>query len=221
MNRMNVFGGIALLGFGIAAVMAGREDAGNQARDSSPPIAQKAHKAPIAPNVYDPYQRGKGYEKTFQTWGHRGVDRIQKLREAAAETVSLNPKCDAVELSELSAGRSSPPDHPVVFVDCANMERFYLSESDTRTGVRSEMEKGATFSSASLVQKCTDAVRARLNIPASFDRSIWSVSDRQGTSGNRVVEFDFEAKNRLGGTLPASARCIMTTQGNFEVEIIE
>jgi len=64
-------------------------------------------------------------------------------------------------------------------------------------------------------------VKARLNLPSTFDRNFFSVSDYQGTSGNRVVEFKFTAKNAFGAELPASARCIMTTQGQFEVNIIE
>lgn len=177
--------------------------------------------APIDPGVYEPYKREQGWEKTFARWGDEGVARIQRLREAAAATVARDPKCDAVELSEISDSRSTPPDSPMVYVDCTNGERFYLGESDVGSTVSSEMEKGAGFSSADLIRQCTDAVRARLNLPASFDQKIWSVSDRQGTSGNRVVEFDFEAKNYLGATLPAQARCIMTTQGQFEVTVIE
>lgn len=177
--------------------------------------------APIDPGVYEPYKREQGWEKTFARWGDEGVARIQRLREAAAETVASNPKCDSVELSEISDSRSTPPDTPTVYVDCANGERFYLSESDVGGTVSTEMEKGARFSSADLIRQCTDAVRARLNLPASFDQNMWSVSDRQGTSGNRVVEFDFEAKNYLGATLPAQARCIMTTRGQFEVTVIE
>ncbi len=177
--------------------------------------------APIDPGVYEPYKREQGWEKTFARWGDEGVARIQRLREAAAESVASNPKCDSVELSEISDSRSTPPTMPVVYVDCTNGERFYLGESDVGGTVLTELEKGARFSSAELIRLCTDAVRARLNLPASFDQNMWSVSDRQGTSGNRVVEFDFEAKNYLGATLPAQARCIMTTQGQFEVTVID
>lgn len=177
--------------------------------------------ASIDPGVYSPYTRESGYNKTIDRWGNAGVARIQRLREAAATTVALNPKCDGVEISELSDNRSTAPDRPVVFVDCLNGERFYLSEADVGSSVSSEIEKGSLYSSADLIQRCTESVRARLNIPASFDQSFFSVSERQGTSGNRVVEFDFKAQNRLGLSLPAQARCIMTTQGQFEVTIIE
>ncbi|WIA54308.1 hypothetical protein N6H05_14675 [Sphingobium sp. WTD-1] len=183
--------------------------------------AQRVGAAPIDPGVYSPYVRENGWQKTFAKWGDAGVRRIQKLREAAAETVAQNPKCDAVELSEISDQRSAPPDSPVVYVDCRNSERFYLSEADVGGQLSSEKEKGSRFSSAELISRCTSEVKSRLNLPSTFDRDFFSVSDRQGTSGNRVVEFTFEAKNALGLTLPASARCVMTTQGQFEVEINE
>jgi hypothetical protein len=188
---------------------------------SNATTSSRAEPAPIDPGVYVPYKREQGFEKTFAKWGEEGVLRVQKLREGAAETVANNPQCDAVELAELSDSRSFPPDHPVVFVDCRNSQRFYLSEDDVGGSVATEMEKGARFSSSELISRCTDEVTSKLNLPSTFDRDLFSVSDRQGTSGNRVVEFTFEAKNGLGLTLPASARCIMTTQGRFEVNIIE
>lgn len=191
--------------------------------DATPPPAtpDSAHPSPIDPGVYEPYRRDKGWSKTFAKWGDKGVARIQKLREAAALTASKNPACDGVELSEISDARSTPPNNPVVYVDCTNGERFYLGESDVGGEVSTELAKGARFSSADLIRRCTEEVKARLSLPATFDQSMFSASDRQGTSGNRVINFDFEAKNRLGLTLPARAECIMTTGGHFEVSIIE
>lgn len=190
----------------------GDEPASNDQNRTSP--------APIDPSVFQPYTRDQ-FPKAFAAWGVDGIRRVQTLREGAAKSAAANPKCDAVEIAELSDSRSSPPDSPVVFVDCRNGERFYLSESDVGRNLSTEAEKGARFSSAALIERCTNEVRARLNIPASFDPSIWSISDRQGTSGNRVVEFNFKAKNAYGMQLPASARCIMTTAGVFEVTVVE
>ncbi|MBR2268482.1 hypothetical protein [Sphingobium sp.] len=206
------------LAMAVAACQAPVDTAGGDAGNNPD---HRSVAAPVDPGVYSPYVRENGWQKTFAKWGNPGVERIQRLREAAAETVAQNPKCDAVELSEISDQRSTPPDHPVVYVDCRNSERFYLSEADVGSQLSSEKERGARFSSAELISRCTSEVKSRLNLPSTFDRDFFSVSDRQGTSGNRVVEFSFEAKNGLGLALPASARCIMTTQGNFEVEIIE
>jgi hypothetical protein len=108
-----------------------------------------------------------------------------------------------------------------VYVDCRNGERFYLSESDTKNMVNSEKEKGRQFSTAILIRMCTDGVKKKLNIPDSFSKNLFTVSDYLGESGNRVIQFDFEAKNRLGLTLPAKANCIMSTQGDFEISVFE
>lgn len=200
----------------LLTVSCGTQDSAETANISraKPPIAQ------IDPGVFTHYKRDS-WPKLFARWGDKGVARIQRLREAAALTAARNPKCDAVEISEISDSRSSFPNNPVVYVDCTNGERFYLDEDEVNGAISSETEKGALFSSRDLISKCTDAVRTRLNIPATFKQNMWSVSDRQGTSGNRVIEFDFEAKNFLGGQLPAKAMCIMTTQGQFEVTITQ
>lgn len=192
-----------------------------QAADEKPPTAETTKLAPIDPGVFRPYTREGGWNKTIDSWGSAGIKRVQALREEAARTAAANPKCDAVELSEISGSRSRPPTRPVVYVDCKNGERFYLSESDVGSALTSEIDKGKRFSSAELITRCTEEVRAQLSLPSTFDQSMFSVSDRQGTTGNRVVEFNFTAKNRLGLELPASARCIMTTQGQFEVTVIE
>ncbi len=192
----------------------------NSEAGTSSSAPERAGPAEIDPNVFSPYTR-QGYPKTFEKWKPAGIARVQKLREAAARTVADNPKCDFVDLADLSEARSTAPDNPVVFVDCRYGERLYLSESDNGANVATEKDKGASFSGAELIQRCTEEVRRKLSLPSSFDRDWFSVSDRQGTSGNRVIEFTFEAKNRLGLTLPAAARCVMTTQGTFEVDVVE
>jgi hypothetical protein len=176
--------------------------------------------APIEPGVFEPYERS-GWKSLFAEWGPKGVARIQRLREAAARKVAQNPACDVVESSEIATMRSTPPNSPVVFVDCRNTERFYVSEKDLSSDLSSEMEKGARFSSSELIEKCTSSLRNKLSLPTTLDRNWFSVSERQGTSGNRVVDFEFTAKSPSGVSLSAKAKCIMTTEGNFELEIIE
>lgn len=195
------------------------EEPSAQNEPAAPATAPSA--AAIDPGVYEPYLAENGWSKTVAKWGPDGMKRVQALREAAAETVSRNPACDAVELSEISDSRSSPPTRPVVYVDCRNAERFYLGEDDVKVGVASEKQLGSRFSSSELIEQCTEAVRSRLNLPSTFDRDMFGVSDYQGTSGNRVIRFTFTAKNRLGAELPASAECVMTTQGKMDVSLIE
>ena len=177
--------------------------------------------APIDPDVYRPYTREQ-YRRTFATWGTAGVRRIDALRAAAAEAVAKNPRCDRVEFADLSDSRSTVPTRPVVFVDCANLERFYLSEDEVDEAVRSQQEKSANFSRTQLIERCTEATRVRLNFPSTMDRNIWSISARQSPyQGNWVVEFDFKASNAFGMELPASARCITTPEGEMDITIVD
>jgi hypothetical protein len=71
----------------------------------------ESHSAPIHPDVYDRYER-RDWPKLYAKWGEKGITRIQKLRESAAASVAKNPKCDAVDISDISEPRSISPDSP-------------------------------------------------------------------------------------------------------------
>ena len=184
-----------------------------------PTQREPGQRAPISPGVFERYTRA-GFQKTFDAWGEAGVTRIQNLREAAADQIAENPRCDRVALSELSASKSTPPNKPVVFVDCANGERFYLSERDLGAPVASQQEKSNKMSAIDLIEACTEATISRLNFPSTFDKSLFTTSSRQApTTGNWVVTFDFTAKNSYGMELPSTARCIATPDGQLEVSV--
>ena len=224
-SKKIIFGSIAVAIATIYFIGDGSENNSVSSNIIPPPTLEKSnaaesHSAPIDPDVFDRYER-RDWPKLYSKWGENGIRRIQKLRESAAASVAKNPKCDAVDISDISESRSTIPDNPVVYVDCRNGERFYIDESDAKHMVNSEKEKGRRFSTSELIKMCTAGVKSKLNIPDSFSQSIFSVSDYLGDSGNRVIQFDFEAKNRLGLTLPAKARCIMTTRGDLEISVIE
>lgn len=183
------------------------------------PSAQKV--ADIDPNVFEPYSRDS-YPKTFVKWGTAGVRRIDALRAAAARTVATNSACDKVEISELSDNRSAAPNRPIVFVDCANGQRFYLGESDVETEVTSETSRGARLSKSTVIELCERALRAQLNVPLSMDRDWLNTSAFQAqTTGRWVVDFTFKAQNLLGAKLPGSAHCTVGTDGTPEVTITQ
>lgn len=84
----------------------------------------------IDPGVNDVYTREAGYEKFFDMWGDDGMARVERTRRGAAEIAARSLECDHVELSELSQQRSAYPSRIVVFVDCTNRKRFYISEDE-------------------------------------------------------------------------------------------
>jgi len=207
----------AVAGCFIAAVLL--VGCGDESEKSGDKTGQRSTPAPIAENAIFEITR-EGWPKTWKAWGEDGVARIEALQQAAAETAAHSQRCDRVEIVGLSDSRSSPPTRPVVYVDCANRERFYISESDMGDAVLSQSEKADRFSEGDAVSACTKALRRELAFPESLDRDFWSLSARRSkTLGNWVVRFDFSASNALGMDLPHTARCVMTPAGQTEVTI--
>lgn len=85
--------------------------------------------APIASGALTTYTRD-AYPKTFATWGDEGVRRIAEMERRAAEHVAQAAGCDRIELVGLSEMKSRPPHDIVVYVDCANRNRFYVGQAE-------------------------------------------------------------------------------------------
>lgn len=187
---------------------------------------EKSHAVPTARTdaqilggAITPYTEA-AYGKMFETWGEAGVAKINDLRIAAAKHVAKNPQCDVVENTDLSDNRSNPPDSPVIFVDCANGERFYISESDLGHEVVSQSAKARSISRDAAIERCTAELKAQMKFPSSVDRDLWTTSTRQApVTGNLVIEFDFKAMNGLGMNLPKHAYCTATPEGRYEVAV--
>jgi len=173
-----------------------------------------------SPDTYSPYTK-KGYAKTFKKWGSKGVAKINSYRKAAALKVAEIPSCDNVEYADLSDNRSSPPDNIVVFVDCTNGQRFYLTsaELDSNEAASSNQEKTASLNDSDLISACEKSILSSLKFPSSFDKSWFSTNVYRAPQGNVVVTFDFTAKNGFGMNLPQQARCVVDDRGMHPPEI--
>jgi len=177
--------------------------------------------AEVDPSVYRPMDR-RNYPKTFAKWGADGVKTIDRLRKDAALFAAKSSECDTVDTSELSEQRSSPPNQIVVFVDCSNGKRFYLSESDLRTAghATSQESKMKGLTNEAAMEQCKTRVRSGLAFPSTMSVK-WSGSNvyRAPTTGNVVATFNFDAKNALGNELPYQARCVFDDRGMHPPEI--
>lgn len=66
------------------------------------------------------------YPKLFKKVGEKGLLRIQKHDEDAANIIANLDECDEVTYVGYSEVKSKYPDIIVSFVDCKNGKRFYV-----------------------------------------------------------------------------------------------
>ena len=175
--------------------------------------------APISEHAFSNYTK-ESYPKTFDKWGSAGVERIKSLERVAATRASESSSCDVVDYVGLSDQRSSPPTNIVVFVDCKNSQRFYVSEDTENAAVVAQSEKSMSSSKAG--QLCRDLVLKNSKFPSTVSFSALSSSSSSNkTTGNTVSQLEFEAKNDLGALVPYKARCVFPDAGKPEIEITQ
>ncbi len=183
--------------------------------------ATGAHAENVDPSAYTPYTQ-KAYPKTFRTWGKAGVSKINKYMKIGAYRAAESPRCDTVETADLSDNRSSPPNNIVIFVDCANGERFYFTskELENSGSAQSQKQKTEHVGDSAYSSQCEHAIQQELKFPSSMDKKWFSTNVYRAPQGNVVVTFDFDAKNGFGINLPQRARCVFDDRGMHPVEIV-
>ncbi|MGB3810822.1 MAG: hypothetical protein WA943_12060 [Parvibaculum sp.] len=176
-----------------------------------------AFAAEVDPGAYEPYTRDQ-YPKTFEKWGTAGVRKIDKVRAAAAKKAAASRECDKVEYAELSDARSTPKKRIVVFVDCTNGKRFYISDSEVAipgdAPVQSEETKMRALPDRVAIERCETALKASLKFPSSYN-AVWGGKGvyRAPTTGKVVATIDFTAKNGFGNEIPQRAQCFFSSAG--------
>lgn len=177
---------------------------------------------PISENPYWNYTKSD-FPRYFEQWGESGVKKISEIERLAVHKIAnTQNSCDRISMVGLSENRSIPNQKIVVFVDCDNSERFYLSDSDlnTDTNVKSQTEKAISQSDA--YDQCVEMVKLNAKYPSTVK---YKMLDSNGftakTTGNVVINIGFEAKNDFGANLPAKARCVFTPDGEKEINITE
>lgn len=137
-----------------------------------------------------------------------------------AEKIARSPECDYVEVIGIS-NRSTVRQNAVFYVDCRNHERFYVSETELGSiaAPASKNAKTAGIIDAVAITACVEQVKDQLKLPLSFDRHVLSTKVYRSPYGNISVDFDFTAKNALGGSIPQHARCAIDDTGIYPAEI--
>ncbi|EER62425.1 hypothetical protein AcdelDRAFT_0109 [Acidovorax delafieldii 2AN] len=157
----------------------------------------------------------KSYPNTYAAWGEKGIECINALMQPAAEIVASSPGCDRLEVLELSNQRSSPPDNIVFFADCANGNRFYITESEilAKRKTVSQNDKAKWLDEQQLLEISQEAVRTRVKGSCSFTGG----SVYRAVVGRTVVTVEFEVMNDAGTT--AVAKCYFDGLSLAEVEL--
>lgn len=175
---------------------------------------QKVKAVKEEPKLYDdsaldiiPTEKGKGYDKTIDKYGVARIKEINELIPKAADLMSKNKNCDKLWNVALSSNRGTK-DNVVIFGDCNNGSRFYLTEkeineSKTALSGKEKLDK----MSLDLMNLCDEMAKATLTHPSTFDKSIWrsgvSVDDYKIT-----IVSGFSAKNSFGLELKYKAVCV-------------
>lgn len=139
--------------------------------------------------------------------------RLQPTREAAALHVAKNDKCDYVEVAEAS-DRSTSKDI-VIFVDCRNGERQYVSESSLASGQDGAFQSDKTVGKDSAIEACRRSAKSMTMYPELAEMNLWSGSSFSAnrSTGNARVLLDFNSKNAFGVERKFTATCIFQADG--------
>ena len=144
---------------------------------------------------------------------------IEAFRRTAAERVIDSGKCDYVENVQLSD--ESSLQSLKFFIDCANENRIYLSESDLNSGaeVRTQSERG--WDEGEAIVECRSMVKRSATIPSSvnFHSFTGTRATTAATTGNVQVLLSFDAKNAFGTEIGYTARCIFEPRKQGSIEI--
>lgn len=210
---------VVFLGFVALALIAplvGKRDAAPASSTPSPRTVDPTAK--VSPYVFEADDKAdfpKLARKLGSSWS-----RLQSVREAAALHVAGSEKCDYVEVAEAS-DRSTSKDI-VIFVDCRNGQRMYVSESSLGAGRVGQFQSEKTISRSVAIKACSDSAKSMTTHPELADMHIWSGSSfsTNKTTGNAQVLLDFDAKNSFGVEGKFTARCIFSADGQpAEIQI--
>lgn len=191
--------------------------------DTTQAISTETSRLPseISKDAYSNYTYDQ-YPRIFDTWGKDWVQKISEVEHAAARKIANdNNDCDVVDYVGLSENKSVVKQKIVVFVDCRNGERYFVSDSDIKDTqkISSQSEKAISLNTA--FKQCQVLVKNSAKYPSSLNFSILNTQGFQAqTTGNVVVTMQFDAQNDLKQMVTQKAKCIFTPDGESEITFI-
>ena len=169
-----------------------------------------------------PTQKGKGYDKTIARYGVSKIKRINAYMPKVVETVSRNDSCDKVVNVDVSDNRSTQKEI-VMYADCENGQRFYLTESELTTGktAKSVSESTNRFKDADYLIHCANEAKRHVSHPSTFDYSLLNSSVYRAPNGRVVTNLSCKAKNSYNLTIHFVAQCFYDERGLIDIELKE
>ena len=164
------------------------------------PVKAQPYKAEISPNAVPKYPetatelKKKGFPVMLQKYGVEGIKKINRLLPKVAEKASLNKSMDKIVYVDVSDNRSTK-DKLVFFVDAANSNRLYISESEL-DGDKTVLSDQEILRKLLPVHElmCEKLIKASLTYPSTYDKHIFdSISVTQEYTN--VIRIAFSAKN--------------------------
>ena len=179
---------------------------------------KQIYKAPIDSGaIWElPTQKGQGFDKTIAKYGVEGIKKINRLTPKVAEKISYNTKCDKVVNVDVSDNRSTR-NNLVFYGDCANMQRFYMTEEEllSPTPIESEKEKLKKLLYEHEIL-CENTIKSKLNHPSTYKKLITKSGSETKDMVNDIL-IGFKAKNSLGLELEYVGRCFVNAESKFSL----
>lgn len=173
---------------------------------------------PISPYAFTEYNK-QDYPRIYQQWGKDWIAKLEAHERAAAEKIANSDNaCDSIDYIGLSEEKSTPKKEIVVFVDCANKERFFVSDKDIKKNEPLKAQSEKAMSEQQALQQCRELVRNGAKYPNSVDFKLLDTAVQTSkTHGNVIITIGFTAKNAVGAEMPVKARCLFTPEGKAEI----
>ncbi|MDM1760707.1 hypothetical protein [Acinetobacter sp. 251-1] len=188
-----------------------------QAENKSDPSNNTFVIKEIDPLIFTSYNR-ENFPRTYEVWGVDGIKRIEQLERDAAFKISTEQNnCNYIEMVALSENKSNPKKEAVVFIDCANRERFYISENDITNHVFIDLKIKHPINEIDASKQCLELVK-QLKNDTSINEA--KILDSTGFKGKSAMTSAVSIKYLSDG-VEKRARCTYDFTGKKIIQFID
>ena len=169
------------------------------------------------PLIFTSYNK-ENFPRTYEVWGVDGIKRIEQLERDAAFKISTEKNnCNYIEMVALSENKSIPKKEAVVFIDCANRERFYISENDIKNHVFIDLKVKHPINETDASKQCLELIKQLKNDTNIKEAKILDSTGFEGKStATSAVSIQY-----LSGSVEKRGRCTYKFTGEKIIQFID